>query len=71
MKAILLLLPVLACPACTVPSMSYNPTTGEFTSVGGSALTKSVSEGGYARTASGTELAYFIQGKDETYLPKA
>jgi hypothetical protein len=69
MKSLLPLILLLS--SCTVHPFAYNPTTGEYVSNGASVLTKSLYEDGYARTSSGTELAYRIQGKDETYLPKA
>ena len=67
----LLLFLILLIPSCTIHPFAYNPETGEMTSLGASALTKSATEGAYAYTPSGSPMGYFINGKDETYLPKA
>jgi hypothetical protein len=71
MKTATLLLVMLALPACTIHPMAYNPGTGEFVSTGSSLATRSTQEGGFARTAAGTELGYYINGKDETVVPRA
>ena len=64
------LLPLLLA-GCTVHPLAYNTQTGEFTSLGMSVLTKSTSEQAVAYTPSGQPMSYAIEGKDETYLPKA
>ena len=65
------LLIALCCASCTIHPLSYNSQTGDFTSMGASALTKTASEGAYAYTPSGQPMGYFIQGKDEMGLPRA